>query len=230
MSAPTSAFAKYQAQAWPYTFHGAMHVGRIAGGTPTDPKVAEGWIRTKLGASSDDLIRAQVAEMMIERGIVDVSRADDVVAEVDANRHLNGFKRDERGLYIEGRQLKAAIKEAASVAAAAGKLPLKSWGKTNKGLLGFIAEHICVVEDRLHLGVMDATGINQRFVHTWRGTGIQYEEYVDGAEFEFTVTSDHDFTDEQWAMIWLTGEQQGIGATRSQGMGRYTVTRWEKSS
>lgn len=35
---------------------------------------------------------------------------------------------------------------------------------------------------------------------------------------------------EQWAMIWLTGEQQGIGATRSQGYGRYTVTRWEQAS
>jgi hypothetical protein len=230
MSAPTSAFAKYAQQAWPFTFHAAMHIGRIAGGTPTDPKVAEGWIRTKLGASTDDLIRKQVAETMLERGIVNVNQADEVVAEVDANRHLNGFKRDEHGLYIEGRQLKAAIKEAASVAAAAGKLPLKSWGKTNKGLLGFIAEHVCVVEDRLHLGVFEPTGINQRFVHTWRGTGIQYEEYVDDAEFEFTITSDHDFTPEQWAMIWLTGEQQGIGATRSQGYGRYTVTRWEKAS
>lgn len=226
MAAPTSAFAKYQNQAWPHKFVGAMHVGRIAGGVPTDPKVAEHWIRTKLGASTDDLIRAQVAETMVERGVT----AEQAVELVDATKHLNGFKRDELGLYIEGRQLKAAIKEAASVAAAAGKLPLKSWGKTNKGLLGFIAEHVCVVEDRLHLGVFEPTGIEQRFVHTWRGTGIQYEEYVDDAEFEFTITTDHDFTDEQWAMIWLTGEQQGIGATRSQGMGRYTVTRWEKAS
>ncbi|MGD9991013.1 hypothetical protein [Pseudonocardia sp.] len=221
-----SAFHKFRAAAWPYRYRGTLTVTRICGGVPTDPKVAEGWLRTKLGVANDHLIQQQVAEVMADRGVT----ADEAVAEVDTNRHLNGFKRDDQGLYIEGRQLKAAIKEAASVAAAAGKLPLKSWGKTNKGLLGFIAEHVCVVDDRLHLGVSDASGIEQRFVHTWRGTGIQYEEYVDDAKISFEVIADHPFTDEQWAMIWLTGEQQGIGATRSQGYGRYTVTSWEKVS
>lgn len=222
----TSAFEKYKAKAYPFTFYGSLHVARIAGGTPTNSKVAEGWLKTKLGADNDDLIRAQVAEVMAERGV----SAEDATAVVNTNRHLNGFKRDEHGLYIEGRQLKAAIKEAASVAAAAGKIASKSWGKTNKSLLGYIAEHVCVVEDRLNLGVVEPTGIAQRFVHTWRGTGIQYEEYVDDAKIDFTVVTDHDFTAEHWAMLWLTGEQQGIGATRSQGYGRYTVTRWEAQS
>lgn len=219
-----SAFAKYRPLAWPNEYRGAMHVTRIAGGTPSDPKVAEGWLKTKLGAQSDALIQQQVAEVMVERGIT----AEEAVTEIDSLRHLNGFRRDEQGLYIEGRQLKAALKEAASVAAAAGKLPLRSWGKTNKGLLGFISEHVCVVEDRLHLGVTEPSGVAQRFVHTFRGTGIQYEEYVDDAKIEFTIITDYEFSEEQWAMILLTGEQQGIGATRSQGYGRYTVTSWEK--
>lgn len=221
-----SAFAKYRAQAWPYRFTGTMTVDRICGGTPTDPKVAEGWLRTKLGTTDDSLIQQQVAEVMTERGV----SADEAVAEVNKNRHLNGFKRNDNGLYIEGRQLKAAIKEAASVAGAADKIPLKSWGKTNKGLLNFIAEHVAVVEDKLYLGVTEPTGVAQRFVHTWRGAGIQYEEYVDNAEIAFTILADHQFSDENWAMIWLTGEQQGIGATRSQGYGRYTVTSWERTT
>lgn len=219
-----TAFDKFRPKAWPYHYQGSLHIGRICGGIPTDPHVAEGWLRTKLGTSSDELIRAQVAETMIERGV----SAEEATTIVDTTRHLNGFKRDDQGLYVEGRQLKAAIKEAASVAAAAGKLPLKSWGKTNKGLLGFVAEHVCVIEDRLHLGVTEPSGVAQRFVHTFRGTGIQYEEYVDDAKISFTVLTDHEFTEEQWAMIWLTGEQQGVGATRSQGYGRYTVTSWEK--
>jgi hypothetical protein len=218
----TSAFAKYATKAYPHRFAGTLLIDTVCGGIPSDPKVAEGWLKTKLG-STDDLLRAQVAEVMVERGVT----AEEAAAIVDTTKHLNGFKRDEHGLYIEGRQLKAAIKEAASVAAAADKLPLKSWGKTNKGLLGFIAEHVCVIEDRLHLGVTEPTGINQRFVHTWRGSGIQYEEYVTDAKVDFTIATDHEFTPEQWAMLWLTGEQQGIGATRSQGYGRYTVTRWE---
>lgn len=218
-----SVFAKFEAKSWPHRYAGSLLVGTIAGGTPTNEKVAEGWLRTKL-AAKDDLIREMVAETMTTRGVT----ADEAAKLVDASQHLNGFKRDEHGLYIEGRQLKAALKEAASVAVAAGKLDGRGWGKTNKGLLNFLAEHVHVIEDRLHLGVTEASGIAQRFVHTFRGTGIQYEEYVTDAKISFTVETDYLFTDEQWAHIWLTGERQGIGASRSQGFGKYTVTAWER--
>jgi hypothetical protein len=218
-----SVFAKYSNEMFPYRFAGQLVVGTIAGGTPTDPKVAEGWLKTKLGIDRDDLIREKVAEVMVERGVT----ADEATKLVDEQKHLNGFKRDDNGLYIEGRQLKAAIKEAASVAVAAGKLNARGWGKTNKGLLGYLAEHVFVVEERLYLGVTEASGINQRFVHTFRGSGIQYEEYVSDAKIEFTVMADHEFTPKEWAAIWLCGEQQGIGASRSQGYGRYEVTRWD---
>lgn len=215
----TSVFAKYAPKAYPHTFNGTLHVGCIAGGIPTDPKVAEGWLRTKL-AAADDLIRQAVAETMAERGVT----AEEAAAIVDQSRHLNGFKRDEHGLYIEGRQLKAAIKEAANV-----RWPKDRWGPSRKGTLSFFAEHVFVQEDRLPLGVAEPTGVNQRFVHTWRGSGIQYEEYVTDAKVDFTVATDCDFTAEQWALLWLTGEQQGIGATRSQGFGRYEVVRWERA-
>lgn len=220
MTVLPSVFADYESRAWPYRWHGTLHVGTIAGGTPTDPKVAEAWLKTKL-ADKDDLIRDAVAEVMADRGVT----VDEATQIVDTNKHLNGFKRDEHGLYIEGRQLKAAIKEAANI-----RWPKDRWGISKKGTLGFFAEHVCVVEDRLPLGVTAASGIVQRFVHTWRGTGIQYEEYVEDAKVDFTILTDHDFTAEQWALLWLTGEQQGIGASRSQGFGRYSVVRWEPST
>lgn len=221
-----SVFAKYQQEMYPHRFAGQLHVGVIAGGVPTDPNVAEAWLRTKLGIDKDELIRQQVAETMVERGVT----ADEATEIVNTNKHLNGFKRDENGLYIEGRQLKAAIKEAASVAVAAGKLNARGWGKTNKGCLSYIAEHVFVVESRLHLGVAEPTGVMQRFIHTFRGSGIQYEEYVEDAKVDFTVISDHDFSEKQWATIWTAGERQGIGASRSQGFGTYEVTRWDRVS
>lgn len=222
-----SVFAKYQSTIYPYRFAGQLQIGMIAGGTPTDPNVAAGWLKTKLGVDSDDLIREMVAEVMVERGVT----ADEAVKVVDTKKHLNGFKRDEHGLYIEGRQLKAGIKEAVNVAYAAGNLlnskGKNSWGLTAKGIHNYVAEHIFVVEDRLHLGVTEASRIVQRFVHTFRGSGIQYEEVVDEAVVDFTVISDHDFAEKEWAAIWLSGQQQGIGASRSQGYGRYEVTRWD---
>lgn len=221
----TSVFASYQTKAWPIRFEGALRIPVIAGGIPTDERVAENWLKTKL-ADKDDLIREAVAKTMAERGIT----ADEAAKEVDSLKHLNGFKRDDRGLYIEGRQLKAALKEAVSVAVASKKLAQRNWGETKKFVTTYFPEHVFVLEDRLHLGTSEATGISQRFVHTHRGTGIQYEEYVEDAKISFTVVSDHEFTKEQWAMIWLTGEQQGIGASRSQGFGRYEVTRWDRVS
>jgi hypothetical protein len=60
-----------------------------------------------------------------------------------------------------------------------------------------------------------------------RRSAIQYEEFVTDAVVDFTVISDFDIPEEQWAAIWLTGEQNGVGASRSQGFGRYVVTGWE---
>jgi len=219
----TSAFATYTTTAWPHRYNATITAHNLAGGVPSDPNVAKGWLGTKL-ADKDDLIRDLVAQTMVERGIT----ADEAAEQVDKLKHLNGFKRNEHGLYIEGRQLKAAIKEAAGVARAAEKLKMK-WGATNKGVLGFVAEHIMVVEDVLQLDVTEPSRILQSFPKNPRTgqTGIQYTEIIDKTSFDFTIIADHKFTDQEWAMLWLTGEQQGIGASRSQGFGRYEVTRWE---
>lgn len=230
----TSVFEDLKAKAWPWEFSGTMRVRNIAGGTPSDPRVAEGWIRSKLELP-DNIIRDMVAEVMTERQV----SVEQATAEVDMLKHLNGFKRDpDTGvLFIEGRQLKSALKEAASVAVASKKLKPRGWGATNKGLLSYLAEHVMVVDERLPLldpdtglGMHEPTDITQRFVHTWRGSGIQYEEYASECDIEFTVRTDHDFSREEWAMIWLTGQEQGIGASRSQGFGRYTLIRWELKS
>lgn len=213
-----SVFADFDANVWPHRFVGTLHVEEIAGGIPTDPNKAEAWLRSKIEAK-DDTIRSMVAETMVERG-VDADEATELVVQ---SNNLNGFKRDDDGLYIDGRQLKAAIKEAANVAWPKGR-----WGPSSKGTKGFFAEHVFVEDRRLHLGTHEASRVDQRFVHTWRGSGIQYEEIVEDAEIEFTVVTDHDFTSEQWARLWLTGEKQGIGASRSLGFGRYAVVRWDK--
>lgn len=210
---------KYVAAAYPHRYEGSLLISAIAGGTPTNEKVTEGWLKTKL-ADKDDLIRDAVAEVMVERGVT----AEEAVPIVDSLKHLNGFKRDEQGLYIDGRQLKACIKEAACI-----RWPNEKWGPTRKGTRAFFPEHLFVVEDRLHFGVDQPTDIMQRFVHTWRGNAIQYEEYIEDAKVDFTVITDYAFKAEEWAMLWLTAEQNGLGASRSQGFGRFEVTRWDKS-
>lgn len=220
------AFDEYKNKIWKYRFAGELFIPVIAGGTPTDPKVAEAWIKTKMGIDSEQQIQEMVAKTMVERGVT----ADVAAEEVNMNRHLNGFKRTEDGeLFYEGRCLKACIKEAVSVAADVGNIKPRGFGNNSrKGVLSFVAEHVFVPETRLLLGVKEPTRVLQKFVHTFRGSGIQYEEIVENATVSFTVETDHDFTDEEWAAIWLTAEKQGLGASRSQGFGVFEVTKWER--
>lgn len=219
-------FDQYRNQAWPYRFTAEVLVGVLAGGVPSDPKVAEGWIRTKMGLTAEQQIQDMVAKTMEERGL---SQADAEVA-VAMNKHLNGFKRTSDGeLYLEGRCAKAMLKEAFSVAVDTQKIKPRGYGlNSRKGVLSFVAEHVFVLENDLLTGRKEADHITQKFVHTFRGSGIQYEECLKDVSLTFTVVSDYDFTEEEWAMVWLTAEQEGLGASRSQGFGRFTMKRWEQ--
>lgn len=227
-----SAFEKYEAQNYPYQHRVRLLVGTLAGGTPTDPKVAKGWLQSKL-RDKDDLIREMVAETMIERGLSE-EEATQVALEM---KNLNGFKREGGALVIEGRQVKAMLKEAATIATQEKRIKPKGWGSPQKGLKSYMAEHLFVIEDKIPLQqfegealmpVAEATGIMQRFVSTFRGTGIQYEEYVQDAVVEFTIESDHEFDEKDWAALFLTGERNGLGASRSQGYGRFKVMHFER--
>ena len=242
-------FADLQDRVYPFKFAGELQIEQLMGGTPSDPKVAEGWLKSRMGIDKDDILAEKVAEVMAARQISE-SEALDEVAKL---KHLNGFKRERcsdcpegalcatgrHQLYIEGRHLKAGIKEAASVARSVENLSGR-YGATNKGTLSFVAEHIVVLEDRLYLyqkdpatskiaPVHEPSGIQQSFPRNpiTRQTGIQYTEYVTDAIVGFTILSDYEWTREEWGAIWLTGGNQGLGASRSQGYGRYNVISWD---
>ncbi len=223
-----SVFAKYEKKNWPYRYSGQLHIFSIAGGVPVDPNVLGGHLKRKIDAP-DNLIRAEIAEAMLEKGMT----VDEAVDKLASEKGHVGFRQDKDGLYVAGSNLKAAIKEAASIAAAAGLIQAKGWGQTshNKGILSWLAEHVFVVEDRLHLGTDTPTGTAQSFIAkiTPKGpvSAIQYTDYVEDAVVDFTVETDHLFSEEDWAAIWLKGERNGLGAARKMGYGRYEVTRWE---
>lgn len=224
----TSVFREFDNRAYPYRFAGTLHVATMLGGIPSNDKVAEGWLRTKIQAD-DDIIRKMVAETMLERGVT----ADEALKIVNEMKNLNGFKRDDKGrLYYEGRCLKAAIKEAVSVAVGAGKLEQRGWGATRKFVTSYVPEHVFVEENELYLRrngeyLTEADEIRQQFVHSRYGASIAYTELVREVDVDFTVVTDHDFTPEQWAMIWLTSERNGVSAGRSMGFGRHEVTKWD---
>ena len=262
MSLPQSVFADISSELFKYRYKVRLHVGVLVGGTPTDQNVAEGWIRSKMGATADEIVRAEVEKVMEERGVT----PDIAAEEVARNRHLTGFKRDfstplarsdqQRAtttgfvlagqrkifteaearrifgeLYIEGRQIKAMLKEAAMIGVSSGHIDGTKWGKTSKSMKGFLAEHLFIEEDVVLLGVTEATQIDQSFVHTFRGAGIKLEEKLLDAIVEFTIIADFDFeakVKKFFGIVLAIAEQNGLGASRSQGFGRFSVIGFDK--
>lgn len=245
---PVSAFASFREKAYEFRYDVEIVVNCIAGGTPYDVKVAEGWLRTKI-VEHDDLLRAAISEVQADMGVDSVEAAKIL----DSRKHLNGFRKFREGtegvyaddgswngvLYICSYQVAAMLKEASMIAVAAGRVPLTKWGVTNKNLKGFWVEHVAVGPEKIPLQtkvdgelvpVTIPTGISQRFPNTFRGTGIQYEEFVESAVLQFQVVSDFDFEKSKtWEHVWLTAESHvGIGASRGQGFGRFTVTKWDR--
>jgi hypothetical protein len=235
---PGSVFDDLNQESYPFRYEVELSLANLVGGVPSDPKVAEGWIRNKLGDTEDDArIQEMVAETMATRNITKA----EAVAEVNNFKNLNGFKRFSDGtLYIEGRQVKAMLKEAVSIAVAAKKLTMIGWGETRKWLTKYFPEHVFVTNVAIGLyevnendelvAVKEPTGIHQQFVHTHRGSAIQYQEYVNDPVIKFTLISDHPFTRKDWGMILTTAEQNGLGASRSQGYGTFQVTGWVDKS
>lgn len=230
-------FEKYVPSIWPFQYEATLLFRDIAGGTPSDSKVAEGWIKSKVkDVTKEDRIRQAVAELMLTKSISE----DEAVLELNSQRNCNGFRRDQvtGQLFIEGRHGKAALKEAVSVAVAAGNLEAKKWGKTNKGAISFAAEHIQVLSEQIFLFWEDGSAVKEpsNVLQTFpvnpitRQTGIQYTEVCEDVRAVMVVTTDMEYTEAQWAAIWVTGGLQGMGASRSQDHGRYQVEKWERLS
>ncbi len=263
-----SVFEGARGKIYKHQFRVEYTVGKLVGGCPSDQNVAESWIRTKMGESTEDLIARAIDSALRDKPGMTI---DEATQQVTSQKGLTGFKRNygtdvaklvqERAvagglpgraaitqeqaelvfgeLYIEGRQIKAGLKEAVNIGVAAGHFDARSWGTTNKGLMSFLAEHLFVLEDEILLGVTDPDMVQQGFVHTWRGSGIKREEILLDAVLEFTLAADVDFTSKDvrsgtkgampdfWETLFVIAEQQGVGASRSQGFGTFKVTRFE---
>ena len=223
-----SVFDRYEKDVYRYKWDCELLVSNIQGGVQSNPKVALAWLKTRF-QDKDKRIIELVEQTMIDRGLdpnekLDNTTLNGILDEAVKTRQLSGFYRhpDTSELCIRGRHVKAMIKEAANIAH-----PTERWGPTRKGTRSFFAEHVFVVEDWITLGRTAPDGVDQRFVHTWRGDGIQYDEYVEDVKISFTVVTDHKFTAKEWGALWVTAEHNGLGAARSQGFGTFSVERWD---
>ena len=233
---PVSVFADYEDKVWPFTYDIVLTVKDLHGGRPQDPRVVEGWIRSKI-IDNDERLRRLVQEAWqglgySEEDMSDPAKIEEAITEA-GKKALNGFyrmpKTDEfpRGeLAVEGRQIKAMLKEATNIAYPwKATPPRKYMGKSMKGAL---SEHAFVVEDFIPLGIDEPDGVDVRFSSTSTGRrAITREEFLERVEVPFTMVTDMDLKQEVWAKIFVTGQMQGFGTSRSQGYCTFKVTTFD---
>jgi len=206
----------------------------IVGGIPSDKSVIEGWIRSRMDLG-DAAISELVEQTVEERGVLTPDEAIEAVMQSELAPSVNGFKRDDNGqLCIEGRIVKAALKEWMNSAYPGTKFP----GKTKieglrKGLMGYAAEAVRVDDLLIGLGVKEPTTIEERIKHVMTPQGprssINRVEVVEQPEVTFTISVRDDFIPEDaWARIWSVGEAIGLGSDRGRSDGQFELTEWQR--
>jgi len=207
---------------------------KVMGGIPKDPKLIEGWLRAKAGIEDVEEIRVAMIRTLQERGAegIDADSPYEVVEkaaeQIAGTKETSGFKRDSHGLYIESRQIKAALKEATNILYAGQRV-----GPTKKGARSFLAERVFPTPDQIYLGRSEPDGIEMVVGHVTGPQGprstLGYHEYARGATVLFDIlVARNEIPTEWWPDIWTLIEENGIGALRSQGYGKTDVLAFDE--
>lgn len=244
-SLATSVFGNHDA--WTTYEATLKFTGRLVGGAPSDPKLVEGWLGKNLGITDEESLREWTRTHLAETKGIDPTQAtdEDIKAALEENaaeKKAQVFKRTTDGFpYIEGRHVKAMIKEATSIAFPRGEHKFGAYSNTKGTKVGgkeprsYVAERVFVPEQPIIVGT-DITGVELAVGHIadWKAEGgsrstIGYFEYIEDAEITIPVkVLDDCLTLEQWSRIWTIAEMNGLGARRSQGAGQFVITSWTR--
>lgn len=207
--------------------------GRVMGGTPNNPDIIRGWLAAKAGITDEQEIQHLTAETLAQLGYpvrpdMSVDEVREAMAVIEERSHTNSFKRDEQGLYLEDRVVKAMLREQVNILFAGER-----WGRTKKGPRSFFVERVFVSPARVHLGRMVADGTQLFIGHTDGPSGRQSNltryEYAESPVIEFSLAVLKDeIGEEAWPEIWLLGERNGLGSLRSQSFGQFETIKWDK--
>lgn len=223
---------------------------KIMAGIPGDPSLVEDWIKTHSHAStSNEIMHERLKKNLREMGAdqEDVERLDEadeksfqevydeIVAKLAAQKQTNVFKRNGGGLYMESRKVKAMIKEVCNVLWPGERWGSAKDGRFKKGPKYFMAERAFVRPNKLYLNRSEPDGVELFVGHVVDKTGpkstLTYYQYVEGAELNLYIMLTPDAVDEmadRWPRFWVHSQENGLGALRSQGHGKFDITAFDK--
>lgn len=195
---------------------------KICGGMPKNPELLKGWI-----AASTEHNDATTTQQEKD--------AREVLLTPTEEKSWNGFPADEKGLFIWSRQVKALFKECASML----RITVEKRGSKQIFQHGFEVKGPDRA-DRVYLGKKDADGSDEGPIHvqTAQGprTAIKRVDYVSGVDIKFEVwvlTTNGNETrhigEKELKLLLNFGQENGLGADRSQGHGKFDVIEFSKT-
>jgi len=188
--------------------------GQLMGGIPKNADMIASWLEARAPkiAPPDAIPLEVLADQIAE----EVGASEDEEAKI-----WTGFKSDENGLYIEGSNLKAHLKDGANI--------LKDMLGI-KALKAKLADRVHVTTEKIYLGVEEPNGYWEHAVHVMTRLGprsaLKRNDYVVKPSLvaEFRVLDDGVIKSETLENIFEFGGTRGFGAERGLGHGRYTYT------
>lgn len=198
---------------------------RLDGGVPRDPELIKQWVAAKTGFA-DEQTQKQIEEHM-----------PDIVAATEgaADAMWCGFKKDATGQYIETRQVKAMLRECAVVLgitkAKRGSRQIIQHGFEVKGAEG---------GSKIYLDVKNP-GTSEGPIHVMTPQGprsaLKRCDYIGAGstlEFEVWILKTHaaetrHLGEKELRQLFALAQEDGLGANRSQGSGKFNVTAFDKT-
>jgi len=175
---------------------------RIMGGIPKQPEMIEAWLKSRDLLDLEEQTKQEMAGQLTDQS-------------------WEGFKGDGDGLYIEDRQVKAMLKEAANIVRHVIKF---------KGFMrARVAERVFVRPKRIYLGVGEADGFVERAIHVRTARGprdaIKRSDYVSqpAIGFDLWVLGDGVIRETHLQSLLEYAGEAGLGASRSQGEGQFEL-------
>lgn len=224
-------FAEFKKQFQPTLFDEyrvKLFLNDVAGGTPMNKDLIGPWVNATCKEKSEEE-RKKIVDATIED-------LPEVSEEKEAKSWVT-FKRDDEGyLFIDGRCVKAMLKEAANiikdVAPNGGKQKGKNAGK-NVGVTALkskVADRVFVAEERVYFTkngerIRDPDEREERPVHAMTPQGprssLKRSDILKDVEVEFTLRrlATSDVPHEALLACLVYAQALGLGADRSQGRG-----------
>ena len=194
---------------------------RMMAGIPKNPDLIEAWLVARQPTEAAIARRRDNGEEVTPIATLIEEVAEQVDNDDGAEeRAWLGFKKDDEGLYIEGSNVKAHLKDCANVLQKILDF---------KALRSKLADRVYVVEEIVRLGVAEPSGYYEHPVHVMTRQGprsaLKRNDYVERPLLAFTlrVLADGVIKEDLLRDIFEYGGTHGIGAERGLGYGRYEL-------